>query len=267
MSKLSFLLLLAVAMLGACAPKSPDDSKIIATVNGEVITEKNYEDYLKARQVHQPPVVEKDKEREVVLDEMINRVLLTQEAKKRKLEQELDVYFQLKRQEENTLVRAMLRQYLRDNPISDEEIKARFDKEMEQTHKTEYRARHILVKTEGEARDIIAKLRSGAKFADLAKKHSGDLRSSKDGGDLGWFNQGSMVPEFFNAVSGIGKGELSEPVKTEFGWHVIQLEDSRPWQTPPFEEVKANIRQLVQQERVEAMVQELKTKAKIKTDL
>lgn len=261
--------LLTLGMLiAACQPKSPDTSKVIATVNGEVITENDFQDYLKARQAQQVPVPDKEKEREVVLDEMINRVLLAQDAVKRKLDQEEDVYFQIKRQRENTLVRATLRQYLRDNPISDEDVRKRYDEEVEKTHKTEYRARHVLVKTEDEAKEVLAQLKKGAKFDALARKLSVDQRSGKDGGDLGWFNQGSIVPEFFGAVKEMKKGDVTPaPIKTEFGWHVIKLEDSRPWATPGFDQIKANIRQMVQQESIEAMVKELKAKAKIKSDL
>ncbi len=124
------LLLSAGLMLGACGKKSPDDSKVLASVNGESITEKDYEDYLRARQAQQPPIPDKDKEKKVVLDEMVNRVLLVHSAIDQKVDQELDVYFQIKRQRENVLARAMLRKYLKDNPISDEEVQKRFEQEM-----------------------------------------------------------------------------------------------------------------------------------------
>ncbi|MEK7303488.1 MAG: SurA N-terminal domain-containing protein, partial [Pseudomonadota bacterium] len=116
------LLLSTGLVLGACGKKSPDDSKVLASVNGESITEKDYEDYLRARQAQQPPIPDKDKEKKVVLDEMVNRVLLVHNAVDQKVDQELDVYFQIKRQRENVLARAMLRKYLKDNPISDEEV-------------------------------------------------------------------------------------------------------------------------------------------------
>src|SRR4030065_2566062 len=118
-------------VLGPGSHKSPDDSKALASVNGESITEKDYEDYLRARQAQQPPIPDKDKEKQVVLDEMVNRVLLVQSAVDKKLDQELDVYFQIKRQRENVLARAMLRKYLSDNPISDEEVQKRFEQEMD----------------------------------------------------------------------------------------------------------------------------------------
>lgn len=264
------LLLIALLGLGllvtACdSKKGGDDSKVLATVNGEAITEKDYQDYLKLRQTQQAPISDKEKEKKVVLDEMVNRVLLVQNAVTNKLDEEPDVYFQIKRQRENVLARAMVRKYLKDTPISDDDVKKRYDQEVEKTHKLEYRARHILTETEAEAREIIKQLDKGASFADLAKKKSVDVRSGKEGGDLGWFNQGAMVPEFFDAVVAMKKGQTTkDPVKTDFGWHVIKVEDSRPLKVPPFEQIKANIRQLVQQEKIDAMVKELKDKGKVK---
>jgi peptidyl-prolyl cis-trans isomerase C len=261
------LLLSAGLVLGACGKKSPDDSKVLASVNGETITEKDYEDYLRARQAQQPPSPDKEKEKKVVLDEMVNRVLLVHSAVDQKVDQELDVHFQIKRQRENVLARAMLRKYLKDNPITDEEVQKRFDQETEKADKNEYRARHILVRTEEEAKEIIAELNKskGANFNSLAQKKSIDVRSGKQGGELGWFSQEVIVPEFFNAVSKMKKGEISkEPVKSDFGWHVIKFEDSRPRKMPTFDQAKGNIRQLVQQERVDALVKSLKDKGKIK---
>ena len=260
------LLLLSLGLaLGACNPKRPDDSKVLATVNGEAITEKDYEDYLRARQTQQAPIQDKDKERKVVLDEMINRVLLVQSAVDHKVDQELDVYFQIKRQRENVLARAMLRKYLKDNPISDEEVQKYYDQEMEKANKNEYRARHILVRSEEEAKEIIAQLQKGASFNTLAQKKSIDVRSGKQGGDLGWFSQDVIVPEFFNAVTTMKRGEISkEPVKSDFGWHIIKFEDSRPRKMPTLEQAKGDIRQRIQQERVDALVKSLKDKGQIK---
>ena len=262
------LLLLSLGLaLGACNQKRPDESKVLATVNGEAITESDYEDYLRARQTQQAPIPDKEKERKVVLDEMINRVLLVQSAVDHKVDEEPDVYFQIKRQRENVLARAMLRKYLKDNPISDEEVQKFFDQEMEKANKNEYRARHILVRSEEEAKEIIAQLQKGASFGSLAQKKSIDVRSGKQGGDLGWFSQEVIVPEFFNAVTAMKRGEISkEPVKSDFGWHIIKFEDSRPRKMPTFEQAKGDIRQRIQQERVDALVKSLKDKGKIKTN-
>jgi len=260
------LLLAAMFALGACGPKSPDTSKVLATVNGEAITEKDYEDYLRARQLQQPPIPDKEKEKKVVLDEMINRALLVQSAIDQKVDQDLDVHFQIKRQRENILARAMLRKYLKDNPISDEEVEKRYKDLVEKADKNEYRARHILVRSEEEAKEVLAALAKGKSFASLAKEKSVDVGSGKKGGDLpNWFSQDQVVPEFFDAAKKLKKGETTkEPVKTDYGWHIIQLIDSRPRKIPSFEQSKGNIRQIVQQERVDALIKASKDKAKIK---
>lgn len=249
--------------LTACGGNGTDKSKILSTVNGDVITQNDYDDYLKSRQTQQAPIADKEKEKSVVMDEMITRTLLVQNARKQKLDKEPETYFQIKRQTENILARAMLRQFLKDNPITDEEVKQRYQKEVEKSNKFEYRARHILVKTKEEADDILKKLHV-ANFAALARQKSIDTRSGKEGGDLGWFNEGAMVPDFFKAVVLLKKGEITkEPVKTEFGWHIIKLDDTRPFQPPEFEQVKANVRQLVQQEKIDTMLKDLKAKSKI----
>ncbi len=264
-SLLPMLLVSLGLALTACGGNGTDKSKILSTVNGDVITQNDYDDYLKSRQTQQAPIADKEKEKSVVMEEMITRTLLVQNARKHNLDKEPETYFQVKRSTENILARATLRQYLKDNPISDEEVKQRYEKEVEKTHKLEYHARHILVKTEEEANDILKKLHV-ANFAALAKQKSVDVRSGKEGGDLGWFNEGAMEPKIFAAVSQLKKGEITkEPVKTEFGWHIIKLDDTRPFKVPEFEQVKANVRQLVQQEKIDNMVKDLKAKAKITT--
>jgi len=191
-----------------------------------------------------------------------------QAAAAHKVDQELDVYLQLKRQRENVLARAMLRKYLIDNPISDEEVKKRFDELTAKADKNEYRARHILVRDETEARALIGQLRKGASFANLAKQKSVDVGSGRNGGELGgWFSQDQVVPEFYEAVRQLKPGETTrDPVKSEYGWHIIKLENVRPRTMPEFEQAKGNIRQIVQQERVEALLKSIKDKAKIKIE-
>lgn len=261
---LILILLGTTLALGACGTKTADDSKVLVTVNGEPITEKDYESYLQLRHANQPPLPDKERERKIVLDEMVNRLLLTQGAIEQKLDQEPDVYFQIKRFRENTLARALIRKQLKDLPVTDNDLRQRYTQEVEKTHKTEYRARHILMRTEEEAREAIKQLKGGANFAKLAKDKSIDVRSAREGGDLGWFNQGMMVAEFFDAVTKMKKGELgADPVKSEFGWHVIRLEDSRPFKIPPFEQIRNNVQQLIQQERIDALVQQYKNRGKI----
>ena len=262
-TRVLLLLLLGVALFG-CEKNNFDNSKVLATVNGEPITENDYDDYLKVRQTQQAPIQDKTKEKEVVLGEMINRVLLAQYALDNKLDRDPDVYLQLKRQQQNILTRAAIRKYLQDHPVTDQEVEKRYQQEVAKISKTEYKARHILLKSEEDAKDIITKLQHGANFSALAKAKSIDLESSKDGGNLGWFNQGEMIPEFFNAVAAMKPGEISKvPVKTEYGWHVIKLEDTRPLKNITFDKVKGGIRNALQEERIEDMVKNFRGKAKI----
>ena len=267
------LVLFMAALLGvaACQKQQPaDDSAVLATVNGENITEKDYQHYLQLRQTRQEPIADKEKERKVVLDEMVDRVLLSQRAVEQKLDQDPEVYYLLKRLRENVLVQAAIRNMLKEGPVSDDELKARFDKEAANTHKTEYRVRHVLVKTEDEAKAAIKQLKGGANFATVAKQKSIDVQSGKNGGSIGWINQGMVVPEFFDAVTKLEKGAMTaEPVKSDFGWHVIKVEDTRPAKIPTFEQfmadkqTKANFYRRVQDERIEQMVKDLRAGAKI----
>lgn len=256
----TLLLITALLALGACSPKSPDQSKVLATVNGQPITSADYDDYLHARMQQPMPLPGDEKERQaLILDEMANRMLLVQAAVDQKADQELDVYLRLKRQRENLLAQAELRKYFRDNPVPDDEVQKRIIKD-------EFRARHILVKTEQEASDLIAELKKGGNFAQLAKAKSLDVKSGKQGGDLGWISQEDpIVPQFFEAVSNMKKGDLSDkPLKTNFGYHVIKLDDVRPHKTRSAEQLAGEIRMQIQQERVDALLKSLKEKAKIK---
>ena len=261
------LLIAAFVALAACSKKE-GDSKVLATVNGVAITEMEYNNYVGAREGEHGPFPNKEMEKKVVMDEITTRMLLAQGAADSKVDQEADVALQLKLQRENLLARAMLRKYLRDNPISDEEVKKRYDDNLAKADKNEYRARHILVRTPEEAREILAKLQGGANFATLAEQKSVDIRTGKQGGKLGdWVNQDMLVPEFFKAMSALKKGEtVKEPVKTDYGWHIIRLEESRPRKMPAFEQARGSVRQMIQQERVDALVKSLRDKAKIKVN-
>lgn len=254
----------------ACDRKPADNAKVLANVNGEEITEKDYQHYLQLRQARQEPMPDKDKERKVVLDEMIDRILLSQRAVAQKLEADPEVFYLLKRLRENVLVQAAIRDMLKQSPVTDDEIKTRFEKEAANTHKTEYQVRHILVKNEDEAKEIIKQLKGKSTFVALAKQKSIDVQSGKNGGQLGWVNQGMVVPEFFAGVTALEKGAVSvEPVKSDFGWHVIKVEDTRPATIPTFEQImgdkqiKANFYRKLQDEKIEKMVKDLHANAKI----
>lgn len=272
------ILLAALGLLAAGCEKKPAEpaaagaeaGKVVASVNGQNIMDSDYESYLRIRQQQMGPIADKDKEKKIVLDEMIDKALLAQYALKNKLDQEPEVAALLKRVREEILVQAVKRKLLTDNPISEDDVKKRFEREVENTNKTEYKVRHILVKDESEAKDIIAQLKKGANFNKLAEEKSIDTQSGKNGGEIGWINQGMVGPEFFDAVMKMKKGAIStEPLKTDFGWHIIKLEDTRPLKIPTFEQFmsnkqsRANIYRKMQDERITDLVKELKDKAKI----
>jgi peptidyl-prolyl cis-trans isomerase C len=260
------LLLAAFVALGACGQKSPDDSKVLATVNGEVITEKDFDSFLRAQNIQIPQTADEAKIRKDLLEEMIKMALLSQYAVDQKVDQEHDVYFQIRRHRENILARAMLRKHLKESPISDDEVQKKFDELSAKADRNEYRARHILVRSEEEARAILDQLKKGGNFAALAKDKSIDVRSGKQGGDLGsWINQDMIVPEFMTALVALKNGETTkDPVKSNFGWHIIKREASRPRKMPTFDQAKGDVRQLIQQERVEALVKTLREKGSVK---
>src|SRR3989344_6095411 len=218
--------LAAAGLFAAGCDKKPADqvkqdgakeaNKVVAIVNGDSIMESDYLGYLQLRQQQAGPIPDKDKEKKIVLDEMIEKTLLALYAISNKLDQDPEVSSLMKRVREEILVQAVKRKQLRDNPITDDDVKKRFEKEVEETHKTEYKVRHILVKEEADAKDILAQLGKGTKFDKLAKDKSIDTQSGKNGGELGWVNQGMVGPEVFNAVMAMKKGAVSiEPVKPD----------------------------------------------------
>jgi peptidyl-prolyl cis-trans isomerase C len=162
------------------------------------------------------------------------------------------------------IVQAYLREYIRTHPITDAEMQKEYDRIKAELGDREYKARHILVGTEDEAKSVIADLKKGAKFDELAKKLSKDDGTKAKGGDLEWQAPGTFDKDFSSAMVKLAKGKFTEtPVKTRFGFHVILLDDSRGAQHPPFAEVKANLTQRLQRSRIEAMITELRTKAKV----
>jgi peptidyl-prolyl cis-trans isomerase C len=170
----------------------------------------------------------------------------------------------LKMQRAATLVSVMVRDYLDSLEITDQELKAEYDAQIAGVDKEEYMASHILLENEADAQKIITEVKAdGSNFADLAKKHSTGP-SGKDGGELGWFSARSMVPEFADAVKGMKKGEVSKtPVQSEFGWHVIYLQDVRDIPLPSFEDSKERLKLIVAQKKLQEYIAELREKANI----
>ncbi len=197
-------------------------------------------------------------------DELINREVLSQAAKKKGVDKSATVAAQMDMARQAVLIRAFFDDYVKANPISDAQLKADYDKYVVQLGDKEYKVRHILVDKEDDAKAIIASLKKGETFEKLAKEKSKDTGSKDNGGDLDWAPAGRYVPEFGNAVKALPKGQLSEtPVKSPFGYHVIRVDDSRAMKVPGFDEVKDKFRQQAQQDQVARLIQELRGKAKI----
>ena len=197
-------------------------------------------------------------------DELVNREVLAQAAKKKGIDKTSTVAAQMDMARQAVLIRAFFDDYVKANPISDAQLKTDYDKYVVQLGDKEYKARHILVDKEEDAKAIIASLKKGETFEKLAKEKSKDTGSKDNGGDLDWAPAGRYVPEFGNAIKALPKGQLTEtPVKSPFGYHVIRVDDSRAMKVPGFDEVKDKFRQQAQQEQVARLVQELRSKAKI----
>jgi peptidyl-prolyl cis-trans isomerase C len=197
-------------------------------------------------------------------DEVIAREIFMQEAQKRGLDASDDFKAQMELARQTILIRELFADQQKKNPVTDADVKAEYDKFVAANGGKEYKARHILVKSEDEAKKIIAELKKGAKFEDLAKKESKDPGSGANGGDLDWATPSSYVPEFAQAMVKLKKGEMTQvPVKSQFGWHVIRVDDIRDAQLPKLEDVKAQIAQQLQQQRLAQFQEQLRKSAKV----
>jgi peptidyl-prolyl cis-trans isomerase C len=200
----------------------------------------------------------------VIKDELVNREVLFQAAKKRGLEKNADIQAEIELARQGILIQKFFEDYLKSNPIPDAELKAQYDSLKTQMGDTEYKVRHILVEKEDDAKAIVDSLKKGGDFNALAKDKSKDPGSKDNGGDLDWGPAARYVKPFADAVKALQKGQTTDkPVQTQFGWHVIRLEDTRPTKIPAFEEVKQQFAQRAQQEQIQKLVGELRAKAKV----
>jgi peptidyl-prolyl cis-trans isomerase C len=233
----------------------------VAVVNNKPIPKTREEAW--AKQLQQQGQQDTPELRKMIKEELIRREVFLQEAQKRGLPEQPDVKFQIDIQRQNTLIQALMRDELKRNPISDAQVQAEYDKQKSAASKKEYHARHILVEKEDEAKAIIEKLNKGEKFEDLAKV-SKDPGSAAKGGELDWAGPDSYVKPFSEAMTKLEKGKYTEtPVQSQFGWHVIRLEDVRDAQFPPMAQVGNQIRENLQQQRIQAFVEDLRKKAKV----
>ncbi|MBM3362269.1 MAG: peptidylprolyl isomerase [Betaproteobacteria bacterium] len=197
-------------------------------------------------------------------EEVIAREVFMQEADKLGLAQSEDYRNQMELARQSILIRELFSDFQKKNPVTESEMKAEYDKFVAANSGKEYKARHILVEKEDQAKAIIANLKKGAKFEDIAKKQSKDPGSGANGGDLDWSGADNYVPEFSQAMVKLNKGQTTDrPVKTQFGWHVIRLDDVRTPQLPSFDQVKPQLQQQMSQQKLAKFQEELRAKAKI----
>jgi peptidyl-prolyl cis-trans isomerase C len=196
-------------------------------------------------------------------DQVVLREIFVQEAERRGLQSGAEYRAQMELARQSILIRQLFDDFRAKNPVTDADAKVEYDKFKAQSQGTEYRASHILVEKEDEAKALIAQIKGGANFAELAKKSSKDPGSGANGGDLDFAKADAYVPEFSQAMSKLKKGEMTEtPVKTQFGYHIIRLDDTREAQFPGFDEVKAQIKQRLEQMLAQQFQESLRTKAK-----
>jgi peptidyl-prolyl cis-trans isomerase C len=245
------------------APASPP----VATVDGTPISRLEYDIYVKSLLQGRPPTELTAEQRNQVLDELINMQLLAAQGTKDGVEKDPDVAGRLEVVRMRVLADAESQKYLKDKEPSDAELHTEYDTAVAAMDKTEYHAKHILVPSKEQAEQVIKKIKGGAKFEDVAKAQSTD-GSKANGGDLGWFTLTRMAKPFGDAVKNLKKGEMTqEPVQTQFGWHVIKLEDTRETAPPQFEQVKQQVNNGVIQKKLSAYVDNLKKTAKIDKSL
>ncbi len=267
------LLVAGTALLAGCDQKAATESTTaasapaiskadaVAEVNGQYIAKSTLDQLEKeiAERGHGQTFP-----KEKLIEELVQRELLVQDAMQKHLDKSPEVIAQLEGVKKTLLTQADVQDFIKANPVTDAEVKAEYDSKVAGENGTEYKARHILVKTEAEAKKIIAELDKGADFSKLANKNSLDAKESQNGGDLGWFVAGQMVAPFSEAVAKLENGKYTKtPVKTQFGWHVILREDSRPQTPPPFEAVKEQLMPYLQRKKVQNMVEALRKQAKV----
>ncbi|MBS0389785.1 MAG: peptidylprolyl isomerase [Proteobacteria bacterium] len=252
--------LVAAAMLGTMA--MPVAAQNIAIVNGKAVPKERAE-ALKQQVERSGRPVTPEMENQIK-EEVVAREIFMQEAQKRGLEGTADYKSQMELARQTILIRELFVDFQKNNPVTDAEVQAEYDKFVAANAGKEYKASHILVAKEDEAKSIIAAIKKGAKFEDIAKKQSKDPGSGARGGDLDWANPSSYVPEFTEALVKLEKGKMTQtPVKSQFGWHVIRLDDVRDAQLPKLDEVKPQIAQQLQQQKLAKFQEDLRSKAKV----
>lgn len=249
------------ALLAFAAGAQAADDKAVALVNGTAIPQARMDMRVKAAtQQGQPDSPELQK---AIREDLINLEVISQAASKNGLDKQADIVQQLELARQSILAGAFVQDYVKSHPVSDDVLKQDYENMKARVGNKEYKLSHILVENEEDAKKVVAELKKGAKFAKVAKAKSKDPGSKDNGGDLGWSVPANFVQPFAEAAAKLAKGQISAPVQTQFGWHVIKLEDIRELKVPTFEEMKPNLEKRKQQESVQKVIAELREKAKI----
>lgn len=256
--RLAALSSLSLALLAPLAAQAQN----LAIVNGKPVPKARVESLmtqvLRSGQQQRTPELEQQ-----VRDEAVLREILSQEAERRGLVQSPVYKEQMELARQSILIRELITDFQKKSPVSDAEVLAEYNKAKAQAGDKEYHARHILVDSEEEAKALIAKIKGGTPFVEAAKASSKDSGSAPQGGDLGWATPSSFVPEFGKAMAALQKGQMTEtPVQSSFGWHIIQLDETRDAQLPAIEEVKPQIVQQLTQQKLAQFREDLRLKAK-----
>jgi peptidyl-prolyl cis-trans isomerase C len=265
-----FKRILAIALLvlglAACGKSgSADKSAVLATVNGTPVTSDMLRAFIRERTGGQEPQLT-DEQRKNVLNTVVDMEVLSQEAEKSGLADKPDTAAELRMSRDGLLAQSLMRGYFAAHPLTDEQIKAAYQEQIKGIDTRQYKARHILVQSQAQAADLIRQLGKGAKFEALAQKYSIDVDSGKNGGELGdWFSAQSMVPQFSAALIALKKGEITkQPVQTQYGWHVIQLEDVRDQPAPDLDpQMRERLSNELQGKVAQAYINQLRGGAKI----
>ena len=269
-----FVLIAAVAALAACKPGANASSApatpaadagqaAVATVNGKDISRNVFDFFIKAS-TNKSAAELSPEQRTQALDALVRMEVSTQKAATDKLDQDKETAAMLEMSHKQVLMAAMQQKYLADKQPTDAELRAEYESQLAKMSRTEYHAHHILVQTETFANELMERLKKGAKFDDLAKKESMDEGSKVRGGDLGWFPAASMVKPFADAVITLKKGEMTaKPVQTQFGWHIIRLDETRDIPPPGFDQAREQLARIVLSNKFKAYQDELMKTAKV----
>ena len=269
----TILLTALLALTAACtrpaddtAAKSKSASPAVATVNGKPISSEFFDEFLTAA-TGQPAAQATAEQKSQMLDQLLNMSVAAQQAETEGLANDPKVKARLELLRLQVLAEAASEKFMKAHPSTEAEIKAEYDTQVAAMPK-EYRARHILVASKETAESAIRELKAGGDFAKLAQKESTDEASAAKGGELDWFRLDHMVKPFSDAVRGLDKGQMTEqPVQSEFGWHVIRLEDVRSPAAPAFDEVKERVDQIVQRKKLQAHFEELRKTANVQKNI